>query len=188
MAKILYFDTETTGLDPKANDIIQLAMIIEIDGKVKEEVNMKMQPFDYDSVQEGALKVHGISIEEMKSFQTPQEAHKKIKKILSRHINKFDKRDKFFPAGYKVGFDLDFLSEFFKKNNDKYLGSYQNWQGLDPLPVFRLYGALGMVKVPNYKLTTMCEFLDIEIDAHDALSDIRATRILLKEVMTRLVR
>jgi oligoribonuclease (3'-5' exoribonuclease) len=32
--KIFWFDTETTGLDPVVNSIVQLAAIIEIDGEV----------------------------------------------------------------------------------------------------------------------------------------------------------
>ena len=44
MNKIFYFDTETTGLDPKRHDIIQLAYIVEINGEVKEEGEFKLQP------------------------------------------------------------------------------------------------------------------------------------------------
>lgn len=32
--KILHMDCETTGLDPKRNGIIQLALIIEVEGGV----------------------------------------------------------------------------------------------------------------------------------------------------------
>ena len=50
MKKLLYFDTETTGLDPVRNGIIQIAGIIVIDGEVKEEFNIKMQPHENDEI------------------------------------------------------------------------------------------------------------------------------------------
>ena len=34
--KVFWFDVETTGLDSKIHDIIQLACIIEINGEIKE--------------------------------------------------------------------------------------------------------------------------------------------------------
>ena len=66
--KILYFDTETTGTDPLRNDIIDLAVIIEVDGKVEHEESIKMQPLDYSTVELKALEVNGMTIEQIKTF------------------------------------------------------------------------------------------------------------------------
>lgn len=50
MSKIIYLDTETTGLDKEKNDVIQVAGIIEIDGKEVERFNIFCQPFSFENV------------------------------------------------------------------------------------------------------------------------------------------
>lgn len=178
--KILYFDCETTGRDPIKNDIVQISGIVEIDGIVKNTFNYKMQPADYANIEPEALAVTGYTVEEMKTWQHPQLAFKSLLGVFNRFINKYDKNDKFTPAGYNVRFDLDFLQSFFKKNGEMYgCGSYQNWKAIDGLPLMHFLEGIGAISLPNYKLSTVCEHYGIAIKAHDAMSDITATRELL---------
>jgi len=181
--KVFYFDTETTGLNSKVNDIIQLGFIIEIDGKVVRKEKLEMQPFDYSSISKIALDTHKISVEKMKTFDTPQIAYAKIVNILDEYINKYDKEDKFIPAGYNVKFDMEFLREFFIKNNNKYFGSYFDYHFIDAMAILFLKRYAGKIALDNYKLETACNYYNIEIKSHDALSDISATRELLLKVM-----
>jgi len=39
MGKIFWFDTETTGLDDKIHGITELAILIEDDGKIIDEIH-----------------------------------------------------------------------------------------------------------------------------------------------------
>lgn len=183
MKKVLYFDVETTGLDPVKQDIIQLAGIIEVEGEIVDYFNLALQPFNYDTIDLGALTVNNTSIEMLKGYPDPKVSYLSFITILEKYCDKFDKEDKYYPAGYNVSFDLNFLAEFFKKNNDKYLGSWLNWKALDPLPLFRFLDWSDDISLPNYKLETVCNYLGFEIeDAHDALSDIKATRKVIKWV------
>ena len=127
--KICYFDTETTGLNPVTQDMIEIACIIEVDGVVKDEFEVKCQPFDYDTIDMSALEACGTTIEELRTRMMPQEAYKIIINHFGKYINKYNKSDKFFPAGYNTRFDIDFLYNFYKKNNDQYYGSWFNWKG-----------------------------------------------------------
>jgi DNA polymerase-3 subunit epsilon len=183
--KIFHFDVETTGLDPKKNDIIQLAYLIEIGGVEKEEGNIFIQPFDYSSINPQALKVNNITIEQLKNFQDPGEAYRDLCKTLSRYIDKYDRADKFQPAGYNVGFDCDFFKEWFLKNGDVYYGSWFNWKQIDPLRVLYFLDGMGEISLPDYKLETVCEHFGIQIKAHEALSDIKATKKLI-EILSKL--
>lgn len=185
--KILYFDCETTGRSAVKNDIVQLSGMIEIDGVVKEEFNFRCQPFDFSTVEEEALKVTGLTLEDLKSYPLPKEMYTKLVTLLSKYCNKFDKNDKFYPAGYNVSFDLDFLANFFAKNGDKYFGSWVNWKSIDGLPLMRFLEFCGSVRLENQKLGTVCEHFGIEIQAHDALSDIRATRSLIQKLKDSLI-
>lgn len=183
--KILYFDVETTGLNALQNDIIQLSGIVEIGGEVKDEFNFKMQPFSYENISAEALEANGLSVEKIKTFPTPQDTHKSFCKVLEKWCNKFDRSDKFYPAGYNVKFDIDFLAKFFLKNEDNYLGSWINWHALDALPFLYAMDFKGEIALPNCKLSTICEHFKIELTAHDALSDVRAARELIKRFVIK---
>lgn len=180
MKKICYFDTETTGTDQVKNDIVQFAYIIEIDDKIEDEGSIYIQPCSFENIEPAALQVNNLTIEQLKTFDEPQVAYKKIKKLFGKYIDKYDRSDKFAPAGYHVRFDMDFLKEFFIKNNDVYFGSWFNYHFIDPLQLLYWLEHIGKISLPDYKLTTVCEHFDIELEAHEALSDIRATRQLIK--------
>lgn len=179
--KILYFDTETTGIDPKVNEIIQFAAVVEIDGVIVEQVNWRCQPTNYDSISPSALETTGLTVEEIKTYQSPSEMMSKIKNLFNTHIDKFNKEDKFYPAGHNVAFDLEFLQAFWKKHGDPYgTGSYQNWRTLDSRVFANFLIASGKLNVSDVKLSTLCDHYKIQINAHDALSDILATRQLIR--------
>lgn len=180
--KILYFDTETTGLDPVVNDIIQLAGMIEIDGNIKHTFKYHIQPFNWKAVNDEALKVNGLKIEDIEQYSEPKDVYLDFVAMLGRFVDKFDKADKFYMAGYNVEFDLQFLLQFFSKNGDKYFGSWFNYKKVDPLPILHLFEAFGGLQLENMKLETVCKHFKIEIDAHDAMSDIFATKQLLDRI------
>lgn len=176
--KIIYFDVETTGFDPKINDITQLAGIIEVDGEIMADFNFHVRPHSFENISLQALETTGKSIEDLKANEDPHKVHKQFVGLLSRYVSKFDKNDKFVPAGYNVHFDLQFLREFFLKCGDAYFGSFFNYKYIDPLPLLFMMESCGKIKLDNYKLSTVCTHYKILINAHDALSDIKATRDL----------
>lgn len=185
--KILYIDTETTGTNPAIHEIIQIAAIIEIDGKVAEEVEYKVQPTKWDSIDSAALKVTGKTIEDLKKNEHPHKVYTKFVSILDHHIDKYDRNDKFYPAGHNVTFDLEFLQSFFKTCYNPYgMGSYHNWRSLDTRILANFMIASGKLSVPDVKLGTLCSHYGIFLDAHDALHDIRATRLLHKAMINQL--
>lgn len=183
MKKILWFDVETTGLDPVSNDPIQIAGMVEIDGKIEEEFNILTQALHPENIMQEALDLNGRTIEQIEGFQSPTDAKKEIDAVFLSHIDKFNRDDKFFPAGYNARFDMDFLGQWFKKLGDKYLGSFWNWRAIDPLPFLHVMDYKGeLPQLQNLKLETVCEHFDIKIDAHDAMSDIKATRELVHKL------
>lgn len=178
--KLLYFDVETTGLDSKRHGIIQLSGLIEVDGIEKERFNYNIAPFESDAYSDKALLVHKVTRNEMRAFPKPQEIYSKFVKMLSQYVERYDTTDKFTPIGYNVRFDLDFLNQFFLKNNDTYFGSYVSWYAVDPLALLYFLKFQNKIKLENYKLETVCNHFGIELQAHDAFSDILATKRLLE--------
>lgn len=181
--KVLYFDVETTGRNWHLNDITQLGVIIEVNGEIVDERDIRCQPFNWDNIEDEALQVTGVTKEQLAEFQEPHEAYKEFIELLGKYVDKFDREDKFYPAGYNVEFDLNFLSSFFRKNKDVYLGSWINWRKLDPLPLLFAMEYKGEIKLENYKLETVANHFGIELQAHDAFSDILATRKILHRIL-----
>jgi len=188
MSKIIYIDTETTGLDKEKNDIIQVAGIIEIDGVEKERFNLLCQPFNYDNISDEALSIQHRTIEDLKGYKTPQETYKEFISIISRYVDRFNKNDKFYVAGQNVRFDLEFLHSWARKNEDVYLGSYFFWYNIDLLILASSLKAWGFINTPTLKLFDICKVLNVVIEnAHDAMADIEATMKCLHVIKTEFI-
>jgi len=188
--RMLYIDTETTGLDPEKNGIWQIGGIIEIDGAVKDKFNLVFAPGVGDVVDEYALKMSGYASEEaLRAINnSSNKAFNYFISILEKHISKFDSKEKFTLCGYNVGFDDGFLRSWFKKNHEKYYGSYITPYKIDVYTLTALLWGHDKLSTPKLKLEVVAEHLGIEIKAHDALSDIEATqkigKIIIDKFMT----
>lgn len=182
--KILYFDTETTGTDPNKHEIVQFAAIVEIDGVVVDEINLRCQPTNWDAISDDALAITGLTVDMLRTFPTPNETAVELESFFETHINKFDKKDKLYPAGHNVNFDIQFLQKFWKQHISAYgTGAYQNWRCLDSRVLANFVICYQGLSVEDVKLETLCKHFGIELDAHDALNDIRATRDVIKRLL-----
>ncbi len=187
--KILWIDTETTGLTPGKCDPIQIAGMVEIDGEIKEEFNILSQPFDFNvgNIQQRALDVHGYTLEQLRSepFLPPRTAYSDFLRILGRYVDRFDKRDKFWMAGFNVRFDLDMVQGWFENVHDKYFGSWFEYKVLDvmQLAFAEMYKGR-LTGLDSYRLETIARHYGIEINAHDAISDIKASRELFLRLLS----
>ncbi len=183
MKKILYFDTETTGRKPLINEIHQIGIIIEINGEVKFKGEFKTRPLITDQIVQEALEVSGVTEKEILKYPHPVDTYKKIITLLGQYVDKYDPTDKFYPAGYNVKFDLEFLQQYFLYQDDKFLGSWFNWRSIDPLNHLYSMDCKGEINLPNYQLKTVCKHFNINLEnAHDAMADIEATRKLIKKM------
>lgn len=175
--KRIFLDTETTGLDPEKNGIIQIGALIEIDGVVAEEVNMRFQPFMNDEISEKALEVNGTTEMEIRGYPLlARVAYLKfVEDTLRKHVDQYVSKDKFMLCGYSCKFDDSFMRQWFIKNGDMFWGSYVKRQMLDLLPVMIFLRELGLINTEDVKLSTVCKLFNIEHEAHDAFSDAKAT-------------
>lgn len=180
--KIFWFDVETTGLLPWKHGIIQFAYLIEVDGVERERGSYRIQPFDTDEIDNKALEVNGVSREELTKYLDPAIWFSgTLLPLLGKYVNKFDRGDKFTPAGFNTDFDVSFLREFFKKNGDKFYGSWFNYDLIDPLQYLRFMQPKvpSIQSFPDKKLGTVCERFGVSLEgAHEAMADIIATRDL----------
>lgn len=187
--KILWLDVETTGLNEKENDIVQIAAIFDIDIVPYWEINMYVQPFSFDAIDSAALDVTGFTRDQLKGFLPPSKAHGKLNKQLDGVINKYDRKDKACIAGQNPSFDRDFLKEFYNKNNDKYFGSWFDYHTIDISTLAAVFHRKGIIDLydperdrVSLKLNNIARAFGLEQkEKHDALDDIKLARTIFYE-------
>jgi len=171
----LWIDVETTGLYPDKNDVVQVACVPIVNGVRHDFFNEFCQPKNWNAIDDIAVKIHGITRERMKTFQTPEQLVEKLVKYLKQ----FDA--KFIIAGYNVDFDKRFTAELFAK-----CGRPEDFFSLFELHTHctykRVKSVKTQIKTDNHKLETLAKHYGITIKAHDAYSDINATIEVDKEV------
>jgi DNA polymerase-3 subunit epsilon len=177
--KILWLDTETTGLT-EAHGVVQIAGFIEICGEVRESFDLRCRPFSSDIVTDEALAVTGLTRESMERFDPAHSTYSRLVAMLAKWVDKYDKRDKFIFAGYNAQFDDKMMRAWFGKNDDRFWGS---WVWFPPLDVMTLAMARLMgdrANLVNFKLGTVADHFGLKPagDLHDALTDVQLTRDL----------
>ena len=129
MIKKLFLDTENTTAEIGDGHIIEIGGIIEY-GKTYKEFVLNAQPADFEYVlKEEATDKHGFSREDIDKFPTCQQAYSSLIEILEKHVDRYDKTDKFVMYGYGAEFDNQFLRKFFLENNDNFFGSWFDIEG-----------------------------------------------------------
>ena len=176
--KIFWFDVETSGLSEYKNCILSLACIIEIDGKIVDKSDYRLRPHKAAEIDPKALAVNGFTPECIATFPDQFDTFRDLMDTLESHVDKYDKLDKFVLAGYNVPFDERFLRQFFLLNGQRYFGSYFTYPKINVPDLLVPLWLSGELKTPDFKLSTICSHFGIELNAHDAMSDIMATREL----------
>lgn len=186
MRKILYFDTETTGLDPKVHCIHQAAGIIEIDGKIVDKFSLSLRPVS--TIHEtAALNKCRKTWDELIVYPPQEEAFAEMIMTLKKHLRG---DDKFTLIGYNVKFDEEFLRVWLKNNFTEF---YQ-WFWTPSICVMTLAGeALHEIRpsLKNFRQDTVAAAMEqimrpgeepmfCSEKAHDALYDVVMCRFIYK--------
>lgn len=185
----LFFGVETTGTDYRKHSIIQLAGMIEKDGKVVEEFNFLVKPHEKAQIDEAAMTVNKKTTEEIMQYPEMKEVHLRLLKILGKYVDKYEKSDKMWLVGFNSrAFDDNFLRMFFELNGDRFFNSWFWSDSLDVLSLASQYLLNRRAQMPSFKLKRVAKELGIPVsedELHDALYDVRLTRQIYR-IVTRL--
>lgn len=191
--KAFYFDVETTGLDKTKAGLTQLAAIVVIDGVEVDKISLDINPASYNrevEISNEALAVTNKTLEELANYPLSKEQFNAFISFLDKHINKYDKTDKFVPIGYNSQFDMGFMQEWFNDNNHKFFGSYFQYKDVDVFALVKHLAFLGHINSDNHRLGTICDIYGVSLgdSAHDAIADIRATRELYQVLIDKYIK
>ena len=180
--KVLFFDLETIGVLVNLHGIHQISGAVVIDGEIKEKFNFKVQPKPGAKIDAKALEVGGVTEEQIMAYPPMGEVYKQFVAMLTKYVDRFNKKDKFFLAGFNnAHFDNEFLRAWFTQNGDKYFGSYFWSNSLDVMVLATPYLAAQRADMENFKQGTVAKALGIQVDdsrLHDAEYDIEICKAI----------
>lgn len=191
MIRTVYFDVETGGLEPGRHPIIQFAAVaIDPEWNELEALEFKLQ-FDLAACEPSALEKNHYSAEAWLGALAAPVALRRIADFLKRFadVEKISKGGKPYRiarvAAHNAPLDCDHLGAFFKARNEFLPAAI--YEPLDTLSLARWYSAAHPSPPSNHKLETLCAWLGVPLDnAHDALSDVRATVVVAQILCQRL--
>jgi DNA polymerase-3 subunit epsilon len=172
---ILFIDFETSGLDANRHAILQAAWIIEKDGVVTQERVYDVQPDQNDDLCMAALEVNGFTFERLKAGKYVSLVLEILKQECLPYVG-------LRPCGHNVTFDIDFLVKVGRRHGENPFVYLDIRKSLDTHALLHYLDYKGKLSLSSYTLVSACHYFGIPLKAHDALEDIRATRILFHKL------
>jgi DNA polymerase III subunit epsilon len=147
-------DCETTGLDPKKDRIIEIAVAKFTTSEILESFQTLIDP--ECPISESSIAIHHITESMVVGQPKIQEVLPRIADLLDHHII----------IGHGISLDLNFLAESAKRCQVP--ASFDKAPSIDTVRLARLYG-----ESPTNSLETLREHFNIEPEgAHRAMSDV----------------
>jgi DNA polymerase-3 subunit epsilon len=180
--KKMFYDCETTGVDVRKHSIHQISGCIEIDGVVVESFNFKVRPNPKAKIEPEALEVCGVTEEQILAYPEMSIIFKKVKAMLRKYCDPYNKLDKIFLIGFRnASFDDKMFRAWFEQNGDEYFGSWFWSDSQDVSVLASVYLEKRRAGMENFKLMTVARTLGVKVDdekLHDAEYDIYLTRLV----------
>lgn len=187
--KLIFFDTETTGLDPYVHGMHQLAGEIVIDGEVVAKFDYRINPFKGCKIDSDALKVSNTDVLNFRKYNKEFQVQYMLTNLLMDYKQYSEKNDKFYLVGWRAPeFDAKFLKAFFDRNSQ--MGTFDSYFWSNPIDVKVLATQYLIDKRPemeSFSLAPVAKYLDIEVDEsqlHKASYDAYLCRKVY-EIVTR---
>lgn len=178
-------DTETTGLDPDRNDVIELS-IFRVNDQVKKTWCLK--PLALENIEADALRINGHKIEDLKhetkygkdTYLDPAKVIVEVENLMMEDGSTSEDR---ILVGQNGIFDKIFLEKLWKKCNSS--GTFPfGRKALDTIQMTLIMDLVTGKKRERYNLTSLAKDFGVKLDkAHRAEDDTLATKDLWLKLM-----
>ncbi|MFC1679943.1 exonuclease domain-containing protein, partial [Elusimicrobiota bacterium] len=163
--------------------IFQLAFLIEIDGKIVQEKEIRMRPERPDRISPEALEITRKTKAELLSYPPKRQGYEELIRTMERWVHRYNKSDKMLWIGQNPEFDVRFVRTLFREMDDKFFGSWWDRGPADLITLAKIMKIRGHISPPDYKLGSLAAECDVPLEAHDALADVRATYLVWNKLM-----
>ena len=188
--KILFIDTETTGLSAKegANELVQIGCHLTTGRGITESISIKTQPVNWHRVDPKALEVTHLTKEILRSYPKPRESFNRFFTFIMKH---WDGKNKLLIGGQNVKFDIRFTELWWNTWKNPEHPEFATVFNVDDCyelqDLTRELKKLGILVVDNVKLGTVANALMItpEGELHDAMTDIDLTHKVMFSIIDR---
>lgn len=166
-----FIDIETTGLDVRIHEIIEIGAVITTpELEVIEKFELKIKPENIESADPVALKVNHYRPEDWEDARPLEDAMNLLSKKVKDCIM----------VGQNVSFDISFLEYNFNKVNIK---NPMHYHRLDTMSI--AWAKLHRIEdITHFSLRELCKHFGIKNEnSHTGLADAFATYLLYKKLM-----
>jgi DNA polymerase-3 subunit alpha (Gram-positive type) len=170
--QLAFTDIETTGLNYKEHEIIEIASIIydQAKGEVVQEWEKKVAPQHIETASKKALKLNGY-------INNPDSYTGDLKSALIK-LNSI--ADKCIMVGQNISFDLQFIEDAMRKLDIE--PKFDRHRRIDLLSM--AWPEMYTKEINGLGLRHLCDYFDVpNIGAHSALVDCRRTLEVYKCLM-----
>lgn len=179
---IYILDTETTGLDPLTNEVIEIS-IYRLNDNVQRTWCIK--PDKYDTISPDSLRINGHKIQDLKhQTEFGKETYQVLKKVLPDIENFFmedgEASDARILVGQNCSFDLGFIKEMWLKENTMDTFPFGNRpKMIDTMQLALFLDLVNGERSQYYNLGSLIKKYGIKnTKAHSATADTLATKEL----------
>ena len=178
--KICWIDTETTGFSAEKNDVIQVAIIIDIDREIVATYDFKCRPLNPENAHPVALQITGLTLPEIMEYPEPRGIITQIETALLAHL---EAGEQYFFGAHNCPFDRRMMGGLYTKNGvaeDSFTDLFMVKEfDIDTQKMIKQYNrTAGSLALADAKLVTAAQAFCIDHNPHEASSDINATREL----------
>ncbi|MBQ9927382.1 MAG: 3'-5' exonuclease [Lachnospiraceae bacterium] len=150
-------DVESTGLNPKTDKLIEIGAVKVRNGKITDRFHTLVYPGR--KLEERITQLTGITDEMLKDAPVIEEVIPLLLDFIGEDVL----------LGHRILFDFSFI----KKAAANQKLSFEK-KGIDTLKIARRF----LPELESKRLSFLCEYFEIPIDAHKAESDARAAAML----------
>ena len=154
-------DLETTGTDPRFDDMIEICCIKYRNNTEIERFQSLIQPDDGANIPEFITTITGITNEMLKTAPHFSEIADQVFTFIENEVL----------VGHNVNFDINFLYDWFFYNQNKKINN-------DYVDTLRLSRWI-LPELSHHRLIDLCEYYSIDSIHHRSAADCESTKIVL---------
>lgn len=162
----LFTSIKTTGTIPWKHGITEIAILVENNGKVIDQMYTKMNPSDVE-FDPKALTINNEKIEDIQKYIPQEFAFKHVEEILKKH---YSQNEKFMIVAYNAPFVYDFILNMFKRygvtvnesgeQHNRFFDYFYS-PALDVMQLANIAMLDIRPTIPDFKFNTICTAFDL---------------------------